>query len=109
MVSCAFVGTPLSSVLDYVSICQTSTFQAHYFLSSISFCQFGNLLFNRSRALHMTGSPKKPSPTPNVVPFTTISEVVKIEINRRGIRQPANLSREADFGKGGVGDRALRK
>lgn len=56
----------------------------------------------------MTGSPKKPNPTPNVVPFTTISEVVNIEINRRGTRQPANFSREADFGNGGVGDRALR-
>lgn len=56
----------------------------------------------------MTGSPKKPSPTPNVVPFTIISGVVKIEISRRGTRQPANFSREADFGKGGVGDRALR-
>lgn len=56
----------------------------------------------------MTGSPKKPSPTPNVVPFTIISEVVNIEINRRGTRQPANFRREADFGNGGVGDRALR-
>lgn len=56
----------------------------------------------------MTGSPKKPSPMPNVVPFTTISEVVKIDIDRRGTRQLANFSREADCGKGGVGDRALR-
>lgn len=56
----------------------------------------------------MTGSPKKPSPTPNVVPFTIISEVVNIEISRRGTRQPANFSREADFGNGGVGNRALR-
>lgn len=56
----------------------------------------------------MRGSPKKPNPTPNVVPFTIISEVVNIEISRRGTRQPANFSREADFGKGGVGDRALR-
>lgn len=56
----------------------------------------------------MSGSPKKPSPTPNVVPFITISEVVNIEISRRGTRQQANFSREADFGNGGVGDRALR-
>lgn len=56
----------------------------------------------------MTGSPKKPSPTPNVVPFTTISEEVNVEISKRGTRQPANFSREADFGNGGVGDSALR-
>lgn len=56
----------------------------------------------------MTGSPKKANPTPNVVPFTTISEGVNVEISRRGTRQPAGFSRVADFGNGGVGDRALK-
>lgn len=56
----------------------------------------------------MIGSPKKPNPRPNVVPLTNISDVVNVEINRRGTRQPANFSREADFGNGGVGDSALR-
>lgn len=44
---------------------------------------------------------------PNVTPFTTISEVVKVEIATRGARQPANFSCGAVFGKGAVGDRAL--
>lgn len=56
----------------------------------------------------MTGSPKKPSPTPNVIPFAITSEVVNVETSRRGTRQPASFSREADFGNGGVGDSALR-
>lgn len=56
----------------------------------------------------MSGSPKKPKPIPAVVIFMNMAEVVSNPIATAGTRMPANLSLGVSWGKGGVGDRALR-
>lgn len=81
--------------------------QKTYFLISRYFCQFGIFLFSKSKARHINGSPKKPTPTKKVVPLTTISEVIRIETAKTGKTMPASLKRGASLGKGAVGDKAL--
>lgn len=55
----------------------------------------------------MTGSPKKPNPTKNVVCFMNIAEVVKRDMITAGTRSAANFLRGLSSGNGGVGERAL--
>lgn len=78
-----------------------------YFRSSKYFFQFGIFLFKRSRPRQMRGSLKKPIPTPAVVIFMNIADVVKRETARAGTRTAANLKRGDSCGNGGVGDSAL--
>lgn len=55
----------------------------------------------------MTGSPKKPKPTPNVVIFINIADVVSNATATPGTSIPASLRRYVSLGNGGVGDKAL--
>lgn len=55
-----------------------------YLRSSKSFCQLGKVVLSQSKPREMTGSPKKPRPTPKVTPFMNILEVTKSEIPKTG-------------------------
>lgn len=107
MVSCALVGTPFRTVLPTVKIKIQLTARDTYFLSSSSFAQLGNLVFKKSNARQMTGSPKNPKPIKKLVPLATISALMKIDAARTGPRIAASLRRGVSCGKGAVGDRAL--
>lgn len=107
IVNWALVGTPLRTVLRSVKIKFLLATNGTHFLSSSNFFQSGNLVFKKSNARQMTGSPKNPKPITNAVPRATISALMKTDAARTGVRIAASLRRGASFGKGAVGERAL--
>jgi len=79
------------------------------FLSSKSFCHFGNFVLSKSRARQIKGSLKKPKPMPAVVIFINMAEVVNKDAASMGTRTAASTRRGFSFGNGAVGDKALQR